>query len=92
MDFRIKEICREQGIYMKDLASRLGITEVGLSKSLNGDPGVKRLQEIADILNVPITDLFERPKQNIITCPKCGTALEIKEKESYNVDEDPLLQ
>jgi len=92
MDFRIKEICREQGIYMKDLASRLGITEVGLSKSLNGDPGVKRLQEIADILNVPITDLFERPKQNVITCPKCGTQLELKDKENYNIDEDPLLQ
>jgi len=41
-------------------------------------PSLDTLEKIASALNVPITDLFECPKQNIITCPKCGTALEIK--------------
>lgn len=58
MNLRIKEICKEQGIMMKDLAERINITEVGLSKSLNGNPTIGRLQEIADALNVDFIELF----------------------------------
>lgn len=58
MDLRIKEICREQGIMLKDLAERINITEVGLSKSLNGNPTIGRLQEIANALNVDFIELF----------------------------------
>lgn len=52
MNFRIKEICREKGIMLKDLAGMIGITEVGLSKSLNGNPNISRLEEIATALGV----------------------------------------
>ncbi|WP_174715410.1 helix-turn-helix domain-containing protein [Chryseobacterium arthrosphaerae] len=38
MKLRIKEICDEKGIMQKELAERINITEVGLSKSLNGNP------------------------------------------------------
>ena len=40
MENRIKEVCRKKGMMMKDLAEKLGISEVGLSKSLNGNPTV----------------------------------------------------
>lgn len=89
---RIKEVLSEKGYTQKKLSELTGIAEISLSRSINGNPTFETLQKIASALNVPITDLFERPKQNIITCPKCGTQLELKEKESYNVDEDPLLQ
>ncbi|WP_080903355.1 helix-turn-helix domain-containing protein [Parabacteroides sp. Marseille-P3160] len=84
MDFRrrIKEVCQEKGITQKDLAERLGITDISLNKTLRGEyPQLQSLEKIASALNVPITDLFEQPKQNVIACPKCGTILEIKEKE-----------
>lgn len=58
MNLRIKDICKEQGIMMKDLAEKINITEVGLSKSLNGNPTIGRLQEIADALNVDFIELF----------------------------------
>jgi len=89
---KIKELCKEKGISMGELAKMIGVTPSALSQNISGNPNLDRLMEIANALNVPITDLFERPKQNIITCPKCGTALEIREKESYNVDEDPLTK
>lgn len=89
---KIKELCKEKGISMGELAKMIGVTPSALSQNISGNPNLDRLMEIANALNVPITDLFERPKQNIITCPKCGTALEIKEKEGYNVDEDPLTK
>lgn len=84
MDFRqrIKEICQEKGMTQKDLAEKLGITAISLNKTLRGEyPQLQTLEKIADALNVPITELFEQPKQNVITCPKCRTRLEVKEKE-----------
>lgn len=84
MDFRqrIKEICQEKSMTQKDLAEKLGITDISLNKTLRGEyPQLQTLEKIADALNVPITELFEQPKQNVITCPKCGTRLEVKEKE-----------
>lgn len=60
MKLRIKEICDEKGIMQKDLAEKINITEVGLSKSLNGNPTLQRLIEIADALQVPFLELFEK--------------------------------
>lgn len=82
MNFRIKEICRDKGIMLKDLAGMIGITEVGLSKSLNGNPNISRLEEIAAALDVPVTELFDKPKEGVIHCPNCGK--EIKLSTSIN--------
>lgn len=60
MDFRIKELCKERGILFKELAHKLGITDVGLRQSLQGNPTVGTLDKIAAALNVEIVDLFER--------------------------------
>lgn len=81
MNFRIKEICREKGIMLKDLASMIGITEVGLSKSLNGNPNISRLEEIATALGVPVTELFDKPKEGVIHCPHCGKKIKIEKGE-----------
>lgn len=77
MNLRIKEICRERCIMLKDLASIIGITEVGLSKSLNGNPNINRLEEIANALEVPITELFDKPKEGVIYCPHCGKEIKL---------------
>ncbi|WP_300792183.1 helix-turn-helix transcriptional regulator [uncultured Bacteroides sp.] len=83
MNLRIKEICREKGIMLKDLAGMIGITEVGLSKSLNGNPNISRLEEIATALGVPVTELFEQPKKDDVslTCPHCGKKIKIEKAE-----------
>ena len=78
MNLRVKEVCREKGIMMKDLASMIGITEVGLSKSLNGNPTISRLEEIANALGVSVTELFEEKNENTIKCPHCGKPINIK--------------
>lgn len=80
MKFRIKEVCREKGLMMKDLAEKLGITEVGLSKSLNNNPTVSRIEEIAKVLGVDFIDLIDDGSQ-YIRCPKCKTRFKIEEPE-----------
>jgi transcriptional regulator with XRE-family HTH domain len=80
-ELRIKEVLNKRGYTQKKLSELTGIAEISLSRSINGNPTFETLQKIATALEVPITDLFEQPQQNIITCPKCGAKLEVKEKE-----------
>lgn len=80
MDFRIKELCKEKGLLFKELAQQLGITDVGLRQSLQGNPTIGTLEKIAAALDVPVPELFAPQPTNTITCPKCGTVLEVKEK------------
>ncbi|MDR2003923.1 MAG: helix-turn-helix domain-containing protein [Prevotella sp.] len=75
---RIRKLLKEKGLTIADVAERIGVTQSSLSQSLAGNPTLERLKEVADILNVPITDLFEQPVSTII-CPKCGTKLKITE-------------
>ena len=82
---RVKEILREKGITQKEFSSQLGMTEVGLSKSINenGNPDFKRLNEIADALNISFLELFERPATDIINCPYCGNKIKVGKEEQY---------
>ena len=72
MDLRIKDICREQGIMLKDLAKQLGLTEVGLSKSINGNPTIGRLEEIANALGVPVKELFDKSSDEVVGAVRIG--------------------
>ncbi len=82
MELRIKEILKEKKITAISLAEIVGMAQPSMSNIVNGKvmPSVETLERIAVALGVPFTDLFEQPKQNVITCPKCGTRLEVKEK------------
>ena len=77
---RVKELLKERGMTAKELAARLGMTETGLSIAIgdNGNPPLKRLQEIADILGVEVPELFAASKEGAITCPHCGKSITIK--------------
>lgn len=80
MDLRVKEICKEKGFSIGQLADKMEIHRESLSRAINGNPTIETLDKIANALEVHISDLFERPDDNCFRCPKCGTTLEIKEK------------
>ena len=72
------ELFNQKGITQKDLAGKLGITDISLNKSLRGEyPQLQTLEKIADALNVSVTELFEQPATDIINCPNCGAKLRI---------------
>lgn len=83
MSLRVKEVCKEKGTTITQLAEMLGIKQESLSRAINGNPTLDTLQKIATALNVPVSALFDevQPNDNTMKCPNCGTELELKKKE-----------
>lgn len=63
MELRIVEIAHSKGLTMADIAKQIGISRVNLSNSLNGNPTLSRLTEVAKILDVEVSELF-KPASN----------------------------
>ena len=54
----IKEILKKKGMTQKDLAKLLNVTDVTISKILNGSPNVSTLERVAAALGVEVWELF----------------------------------
>ena len=91
MSLRIKEVIKEKGLSVQELADRMGISRVGLSQHINGNPSVEVVGRIAEALEVEMWELFKSKSEiveeiteetkNTIRCPKCGARFVLDEKE-----------
>ena len=85
MSLRIKEVIKEENLSVQEVADRMGISRVGLSQHLNGNPSAEVLERIAQAMNVPVWRFFYtideivEQEKNLIRCPKCGARFELKE-------------
>lgn len=58
---RVKELAKEKGLTIADVAKRMGILPPALSRIINGsNTTVETLQRIADALDTTIPNLFEK--------------------------------
>ena len=80
MKLRILEICKQNGLTQKELAEKVGLSPVGLSKAINGNPTKDTLERIATALNVPVSELFDQPATDIINCPYCGGKIKVSKE------------
>lgn len=80
MNLRVKEICKEKGITIQELADNMEMKRESLSRAINGNPTLETLEKIASALGVNISELFDQPKNNTagIMCPHCGKNINIK--------------
>ena len=80
MELRIKELCKAKGLLQKELAEKIGVTDIALRASLKGNPTIGTLEKVANARDVHITELFDQPKNNTagIACPHCGKNINIK--------------
>lgn len=73
---RVKEICSEKGLQMKDLATIINVKPESLSRTLNGNPQLSSLENIAKALNIGVADLFaDRVENNIISSSQTPNSL-----------------
>jgi len=85
---RVKELCRQRGIQLKDLAQKMGIAPESLSRAINGNPQLSTIKSIAENLEIPISELFtikeQIPLNAIIVCKnKTYTAQSLSELKLY---------
>lgn len=81
MNFRIKELCKEKGLLFKELAQQLGITDVALRQSLQGNPTIGTLEKVAAALDVEVSELFAPRPTHVVTCPHCGRPIKVEKAE-----------
>ena len=79
---QIKETLKQRGITQNELADRLGINRVSLSRILSNknDMRVSTIKKIADAIGCDVAEFFApaaTPTNNTITCPHCGEKLVI---------------
>lgn len=82
---RIKEILKEKGLTVNQLADMLEISRQALSKQIQGKMLVETAQRIAEALDVPMWQLFVSPEEVqpkkyglSFTCPHCGKDINLK--------------
>lgn len=67
MSLQIKEIIKAKGTSVQELADKMGISRVGLSQHINGNPSVEVLERIAGALGVEVSELFTSSNKDEIT-------------------------
>lgn len=77
MELRVKELCKEKGLQMQELADKLGITRITLTRNISGNPTISTLENIAAALGVSVPELFAPQPTNTITCPHCGKEIKL---------------
>lgn len=78
VQLRVKELLKSKGLTAKELAERLGVTDIALRASLKGNPTIGTLERVADALGVSVAELFEPQPSNAVRCPHCGGVLRIE--------------
>ncbi len=78
----IKEVLKQRGLKQNDLAVRLGVNRVSLSRLLSdkNDMRMSTIKKIAEAIGCDVTEFFapaDKADHNTITCPHCGAKLVI---------------
>lgn len=63
MELRVKEVCKDKGVTLAEIASKIGVAQASLSKMLGGNPTIGTLEKISTALNVPVWQLFASPEE-----------------------------
>lgn len=88
---KVKNHCQLQGITLKELASRMGISDSALNVSLKkNNPKYSTLENIATALKLTVSELVsDEPKPSVqlqepqveyipvLRCPHCGKEIEL---------------
>ncbi len=82
----IKKVIKDSGWTLERLANEMknkngekGVSQASVSQLINGNPTLDKLQEIASIIGVSVSELLKEENDctQSIKCPHCGEPIEI---------------
>ena len=91
---RVKKFAKIKGVTLKEIAKRLGISEVAFGKSFHSKnfPYSKKINDIADILEISVEELTNitriEPK---VSDDQVGEVIESYYKTNQHLDDKTLL-
>jgi transcriptional regulator with XRE-family HTH domain len=81
---RIKEIIKEKGLTIAEVAVRMGVSSPSLSRAINSNTTVEMLNRIAVALDVPVSSLLD-VESNLY-------GVVIFKGKTYKIDSDQALK
>ena len=67
----VKTICEERGISIAALEREIGFARSTIQKWNENEPGVRKVQKVADFLGVPMEELLEdEPAKEVVLIQK----------------------
>lgn len=77
MELRIKELIKEKGTTIQNIADVIGVNRVTLSNSINGNPTLETLEKIANALGVPVAELFDKSSDEVVGAVRIGDSTHV---------------
>ena len=87
-DLRVKEILKERGMKMYELAKTMGIAPESLTRALQRNPQYTTLKTIADTLGVSVRDLFKGDDSQVYNNEMRGCIFYNGEMHTFNSREE----
>lgn len=81
----IKGTITKKGYTIKEVAERLNINRVTLSRNLSGTPSLTTLRKVAGVIGCNVGEFFadeiETKETNGFICPHCGKRIKVSADE-----------
>ena len=61
----VKRICREKGVSVGKIEKELELSNGIISKWNESEPGIRKVQKVADYLGVPIEELLREDEKEV---------------------------
>lgn len=76
---RIREVIKEKGMTTQEVADQMQISLSALNQSISGNPSIKVLRRIAEVVGCQLGEFFsdEMEDKNSIPCPYCGKPIDV---------------
>ena len=86
IEHNLKEICRQKGLTLTDVANRMATSPSNLLSSVKGNPTISKLQDIANALQVSVSELLtKRPDKALGIAIIDGKAFQLSNPASSTV-------
>lgn len=86
----IRKVIKDNGWTLERLAAEMtnknggkGVTQSSVSQLLNGNPTIDKLQEIATIIGISVSELVSDEtdsRTSTLRCPHCGKEIQVEIK------------
>lgn len=79
----LKKTIKRQGFTLDGVAQEMGISKSAMSQIVNGNPTYSKLQEIATIIGISVSELVSDAtdsRTSTLRCPHCGKEIQVEIK------------